>query len=192
MGIFPTELMEEVNGIINRVKKGDEAAFAGLCEKYEALIASSSERYFEMSGAESGASPDDFRQEATLALYRAAKTYDTEQDGVTFGLYAKTCIRNALVSMLRKTAKKPKITKTSHETKSAADPLGGLLSRESFSEMKEKLASIFSGYEYRVFLLYAEGKTPAQIASELKTSAKSVSNALFRAREKMKASFRRE
>nr|MBQ4318890.1 hypothetical protein [Clostridia bacterium] len=49
----------------------------------------------------SGGDIDDLRQEAVIALYKAARTY-REGIGVTFGLYAKVCINNRLKVVLRK------------------------------------------------------------------------------------------
>lgn len=182
----------ELNNLLSKVKEGNESAFDDLCEKYNALLVSSSDRYYEMTVSESGISVEDFRQEAILALFRAARTYDLDQSAVTFGLYAKTCIRNALVSLLRKTAKKIRTVKNADERPVVNDPLSGIISRESIEEMTDKLSSIFSPFEYKVFMRFAEGKRPAQIAKEFGKSAKSVSNALFRAREKIKDSFDKE
>ena len=49
-----------------------------------------------------------------------------------------------------------------------------------------KLSGVLSDYEYKMLMLYADGKTPRRIAQETGQSAKSVSNALFRARTKLK------
>ena len=48
------------------------------------------------------------------------------------------------------------------------------------------LSGVLSEYEYKMLMLYADGKTPRRIAQETGQSAKSVSNALFRARTKLK------
>lgn len=182
----------ELNNLLAKVKDGNETAFDMLCEKYNALLTTSSDRYYQMTGGESDISVEDFRQEATLALFRAARSYDLDQSAVTFGLYAKTCIRNALVSLLRKTAKKVRTVDKPEAQPTANDPLSGIVSREALDEMTDKLSAIFSPFEYKVFLKFAEGKRPAHIAEELGKSAKSVSNALFRAREKLKESFRKD
>jgi len=78
-------------------KNGDGQAFSELAAKYSPLIGAAVEKYRRMCGE----STDDLHQEALLAFYRAVKTYDTEKKGVTFGLYAKICINNRMISILR-------------------------------------------------------------------------------------------
>lgn len=125
-------------------------------------------------------------RKAYLALYRAAVTYDTDQTDVTFGLYAKTCIRNALISLLRKFRRAPKLVSDKRTPAALSDPLSGIISDENAEALLKKLSGVLSDYEYKMLMLYADGKTPRRIAQETGQSAKSVSNALFRARTKLK------
>jgi DNA-directed RNA polymerase specialized sigma subunit len=43
----------------------------------------------------------DMREEADRVFLGAVSSFDTEQDAVDFGLYAKICLRNGLVSEWR-------------------------------------------------------------------------------------------
>ena len=67
-----------------------------------------------------------------------------------------------------------------------SDPLSGIISDENAEALLKKLSGVLSDYEYKMLMLYADGKTPRRIAQETGQSAKSVSNALFRARTKLK------
>ena len=85
--------------LISRVRKEDGVAFEALLKKYTPLIEASvvkvlGEDLLSLYG-------DDFRQEATVVFYNSILTYDMEQHEVEFGLYAKICIANALISQLR-------------------------------------------------------------------------------------------
>ena len=51
----------------------------------------------------------------------------------------------------------------------------------------ERISGILSSYEKRVFSEYMLGKAVSEIAEDLGRSTKSVSNAMFRIREKVKA-----
>lgn len=175
--------------LINEVKNGDDDSFALLCEEYRALIKKSSNSYFGLLPENCEASVEDLEQEAKLALYRAANTYNTEQNEVTFGLYSKTCIRNALISLVRKHSRKPKVS-PSGEGSTSDDPLTGLISSENAEALMSKLGEILSEFEYKVFIMRSEGSTPKRIAAELGDSAKSVSNALFRARTKIREHYK--
>ena len=87
--------------LILSVQGGKEAAFSELCEQYAPLIDSMVGRYGSRL-KDPGESKEDLRQEAILSFYRAIMTYDIAQTKVTFGLYAKICMRNRMVSLLRK------------------------------------------------------------------------------------------
>ena len=88
-----------VSDLIKKVKNGDDVAFEMLAEVYAPVvekIAGSVLRTVERQSLSAGGEiGEDLRQEARLALYRAAMSYDPEGDGqsVTFGLYAKICVK---------------------------------------------------------------------------------------------------
>ena len=88
---------EELISLITRSRDGDENAFSDLTLQYRPLIESMSHRFLKKNDDEP-VSMDDVMQEATLAFYSAVCSYDVDSQ-VTFGLYAKICIRNRLVSV---------------------------------------------------------------------------------------------
>ena len=69
--------------------------FSLLKAKYAPLIRSLV-RSFE------GADEEEYIREAESALLKAAVRFDIKQSDVAFGLYAKICMRNALISLRRK------------------------------------------------------------------------------------------
>ena len=89
---------KETEALLTATRNGDNAAFALLCEKYDRLLQSATNRFSE-GLCESDAA--EVRQEARIALFRAAQSYRCSSN-VTFGLYARVCVRNALVSRYRK------------------------------------------------------------------------------------------
>ncbi|MBQ9716435.1 MAG: hypothetical protein IJV76_00420, partial [Clostridia bacterium] len=101
----------ELRELLAGVQREDESAFERLAELYNSLTESAVHRFapsFGISG-DSGRGDnvydmDDLRQYAAMALYRAAAAYRPDDEGqkVSFGLYAKVCIRNAMISELRK------------------------------------------------------------------------------------------
>lgn len=189
---------KEVVELIKKVKMGDNFAFEELACKYSAIVDTSAASV--LRSIEKNSLPvnretaEDLRQDARLALYRAALTYDPEGDGksVTFGLYAKICVRNALVSVMRRMgAAKRRADRLVNKAPSyaegtEADNASAVLDRLRVEELLRGGLGKLSAYERRVLLCYAEGKTPSDIADELGKSAKSVSNALYRIRVKLK------
>ena len=180
----------EILSLVERVRSEDDAAFAELCNIYDPLIRSMSGQFLgKLDQAESAHSYEDFSQEAILALYRAAKTYDVGNGEVSFGLYAKICIRNALISVTRRLGRKNKAEK--------------MRERESESKLKRQTSRILSGgdrididsilngdvlssYEKEIFVMYADGVKIRDIARVVGRSSKSVSNAVFRIKEKLR------
>lgn len=188
---------EDILTIISRVKQDDESAFAELCEKYKALTESAAHRFlpsFREDGGEGEYGLDDLRQYAAVALFRAAKTYEPHTDGkgkaVSFGLYAKICVNNALISVLRKhrSAVKKSLKSVDDSGKKNAQPdlSDRLVLAESASEMKKKIRAVLSGYETEIFDYYISGKSVGEIAEETGRQEKSVSNALYRVKAKIK------
>ena len=166
------------------VQRGDEAAFAQLLDRYAPLL-QSLVSVFETPSIDA----DELMQEARFALYRAALSY--REGGVTFGLYAKICVRNQLVSRLRREMREKRVCsldRVAHELVSdeSVDALDFLLSDESFRLMRERIARILSPYENRVFELYASGLSVAEISVRLGGKVKSVRNALDRCLSKLR------
>ncbi len=179
---------EILTALLCSYKNGDENAFDRLVQYYMPLIDSMVGRCYE------GLSPyyekDDVLQFALIALSKAALTYRSEQNKVTFGLYAKICIGNALISKLR-SAKRSRIEVFPIEgIFNIADPEDisrSILEQEAVSELSELIAVTLSGFENEVFGLYAAGYSSSEIAKKLSKTEKSVDNAIFRARKKLKS-----
>ncbi|MBQ8254436.1 MAG: sigma-70 family RNA polymerase sigma factor [Clostridia bacterium] len=168
--------------LILAAKNGDEGAFSELCDKYKPLIENMTDRYIARLNAIIQ-DKDDLRQEATVAFYRAVTTYDMSQDKVSFGLYAKICIKNRMVSLIRRANKKSS-PKTVSSQKEEGKRIGDRFF--DFGELISVSERIMSKREALVFSLYIGGKTYKEISELLKVSEKSVDNALFRAKSKIK------
>ena len=172
--------------LLRKIREGNEEAFTDLCEMYKSLTEGAAEKYSAGLAREDNSVKDDFRQEATLALYRAANTYDLDQDKVTFGLYARTCIRNALITMIRKAKSKKNAKLYGEDTVPAEDIAEKVLSADEIDALSQKFANVLTPFELEVFTRYLDGEKPREIAKTLGKDAKSASNAIFRAKAKVK------
>ena len=172
------KMEKELTQCLHSVRAGAPGAFNHLAEQYKPLILSQVDRMLP------GCPPntigrDDLIQEANIALYRAAISYDEQQNGVTFGLYAKICIRNRLISALRRVKrmqKKPKVEVSPHTQHNDLD----------YELLKEKLHGLLTRYEEQVLGLRAENYSYKEIAEKLSTDPKSIDNALYRIRKKIR------
>lgn len=212
----------ELNALIDRIKQGDEIAFNILCEKYSALTESTARRFAPSLGLRNGAAQnadaadmEELKQDAIMALYRAAVTYDSDGDGreVSFGLYAKICMNNAMITKVRKYKRKLKRLEKRKSVMSAEKRVerygrGGRYGRrsgryeedaasqridlEALSETLKGALEELSDYERKTFDLYVDGKTVKEIAAELNRSEKSVSNACYRVKTKIRGILKKE
>ena len=95
---------EEVNKLIVLVVAGDSDSFTKLVDQYNPVLKKILNAYTteEMSKED----VEDLSQEELIAFYRAIINFDKEQTDVEFGLYAKICITNSMISYKRAAAKK--------------------------------------------------------------------------------------
>jgi RNA polymerase sporulation-specific sigma factor len=182
---------DEVLRLINLVASGDSDAFTALVEIYKPLLNKALNTYTtdEMSREDI----EDLEQEELVAFYRAIITFDQEREGVEFGLYAKICITNSMISYRRAVAKKAsriafvdeddleKISDPSQEVSRL------VAQKESEQALGEKIEKTLSEYENEVWAYYVLGHSSLEIATRLGVSEKSVDNAIFRIRKKLKA-----
>ncbi len=172
--------------LIQSAKAGEPGAFEELLSRYAPLIESMTEKF--ATSLSSQGDKDDLRQEAVLGFYRALTAFDTQQTGVQFGLYAKTCIRNALISHLRRDRRHEDLLPLDAELyeEENTDPAQLLLEEESFRTLYRTVKRALSPYENRVWWLFLSGMTAREIAKSESTDEKSVQNAIYRIRHKLR------
>jgi RNA polymerase sporulation-specific sigma factor len=179
---------DEIYGLIDLVISGDSNAFSTLVEKYNPMLKKILAFYSteEMSNED----VEDLSQEELIAFYRAIINFDREQDEVEFGLYAKICVNNALISQIRKLGKKSAeqfLDSAEREDSAIAEePSQKIIEIESFERLDAVIRANLSQLEYRVWYRYASGLTARDIGKALGKSEKSVSNAIYRIRKKLR------
>ena len=177
--------------MLEKLQKGEKNVFCEIEEMFFPLIHSLVMKYSQ------GEYEQESIQEARLALYNSALSYDVTQKDVSFGLYAKICISNALVSDARKRKHKRQPifsldeieefgTYSTYFPEESYDLSKHLIDNEDAEFLYNKAISVLSKYECRVFDLYVKGYTTTQIATELGKTEKSISNALCRMTTKLR------
>ncbi|MBQ8415344.1 MAG: sigma-70 family RNA polymerase sigma factor, partial [Clostridia bacterium] len=165
----------DINALILAARGGDQSAFETLLHRYSPLIESLSLSFSSVTDTED---KDDFYQEACIAFYRAVEHFDVSQTQVEFGLYAKTCIRNRLLSFCRKLRHRDRIVGLDSETETACecDPSQSIVEKENFLALYQRIESLLSPYESRVWWLYLSGRTAKEIAVQGDREERSVHN----------------
>ncbi len=169
----------EHRDLILRCKNGDGDAFSELLRVYTPLI---NRAVADMSG------DGEFHTEACIALYKAALSYDLDQQKVTFGLYARICIVRRLLDLSRSRAHSlDMLNDTDVDSIAVSD---GIISRLEAKEDIDKLCDVarelLSEYEYGIFLMWLGGCGTGEIASRYARSPKSVDNAKSRIVKKLR------
>lgn len=191
-------MRDEINAIVKslliKVREGNQAAFEELLEIYSPLISSFVAKF--RAEHEVADDVEDFKQELIMVLYNSSLAYVFEQNEVSFGLYAKICMNNAFVSQLRKLSRGDRtralleyddsIEEMMDEQKS---PENELIEREKLKEINKKIESVLSEFENKVWKMYVAGYSIREISSLVNKDEKSVNNAIFRIRNKLKPIF---
>jgi len=181
---------EKIIELIKKVRNGDQDSFSELVQRYDPLIEAQVSKFYD--AYDGGASYDDLRQEAVLKFYSAIQTFDIDQSEVEFGLYSKICISNALVSQLR-LHKKHTAEQLTDSTSSmffvhdSEDPSDRVLEEERVKALYSVIRKNLSSFEYTVWCLYMSGRTAKEIGDVVDKDEKSVWNAVYRIRRKLRA-----
>lgn len=180
----------QLNFQIEKAAEGSEEALNLLVNKYKPLIESEVLRHTNEGMTHQDIA--DLRQEAEIAFCNAVCNYDDSLGGVKFGLYAKICIGNSLVSFLRAYNRRSKTVSIDYsvsDSEGFSDPMQTLIEEEDFLNLRRKIQSNLSPFENRVWWMYVSGLSASRIAETLKVEGgvKSVNNAIYRIRRKLRA-----
>ncbi len=183
-------------------RQGDQDAVVRLLVRYRPLLRGVSRRYFLPAG-----DADDLLQEATLGFIKAVRDYQPEL-GVPFRPFAELCATRQVISAVKAaTRQKHAVLNTAvslnrprHDegdgetlvdivTDSAATPEDTLVRREEAAAVAAAIREILSPYERDVVRHYLQGRSFAEIAAACGTHPKSVDNALWRVKHKLRRYF---
>ena len=181
-------MTEEEKIVFARTNK---TALDELLKKYTPLVKSVCARFF-LHGGE----PEDLEQGGMVGLYSAINTYAS--GGANFSTYAYVCVRNAVVSAVKKSvgAKQSalndfvpivEVGEAYFET-----PEDELIKRENKREFLQKIAKELSSLEFKTTEMRLEGMSAGEIARSLDKPLKSVTNALARAKVKLEKLYKEE
>ena len=164
----------------------EDESFGALMQIYLPLIEKTVSRFDQESSPER----EDLRQEALMGFYRAAMSYDAEQNGVSFGLYAQICMTNRLVSFCRSYARNEALLVTDGEDEMPISdedsPSAEIMKAELLQDIYEVLRRVLSPFEYKIWECYVRGESAREIAKAVGTGEKSVTNAIGRIRRKLR------
>lgn len=178
---------EETVALIRQAKSGSQEAYAALRRQYAPLIQSSVARYdgYDLSWQEK----TDLREEAERVFLCALSSYDVGQEEVSFGLYARVCIHNGLVSEMRHLNYLRHLSSLpvqGEEDLNPEDPSDRVVEEERFSQLCGLVRNCLTELENRIWWAYAAGVPVVDIAASLGRDERAVYNAVYRIRKKLR------
>lgn len=186
--LFDVSADESDVQLLRRYRTGDQSAFYQLANRFFLILRNKAAAY---SG---GADTDDLVQEGLIGLNNAALTYD-ENASASFRTYADACIRNRMLSALRRSSpEKERMNGTVTSIEEAkelesppeCDPLNAVIVKEELQALESYLREQLSPAESRVLDLYLLGLGYDEIAERLGITRKSCDNAMQRVRKKLR------
>ena len=166
--------------------EGNSEAFDLLAQRMAPMMRAIALRYQRVPGLET----EDLLQEGLLGLFGAVYAYRDESG--SFSAFAGTCVRNRMVSLVRRLLPTgdAELSETG-EVLSAipdagqADPISLVIAQEEAQRLVRGLREKLTTLEYRVLTAHLAGKRYKEIAQALAITEKAVDNALQRARQKL-------
>ncbi|MCL2095416.1 MAG: sigma-70 family RNA polymerase sigma factor [Oscillospiraceae bacterium] len=201
--IFDTVCAEEKTeravsdiSLIREIQNGNGDAFVTLCERYNYIISYNLSKLYSSPGSASfysRADSEDLFQECRIILYKAAKRYDYMKNA-KFSTFANICVRNYLLSLLRRCGKTGKRAGYNPDFVPLDDLRGSELSicdryfapRDLRSLFERDFTLALSVFEKKVLGMYIDDKSYKYMAKILNKSVKSIDNAVCRIKSKLK------
>lgn len=173
--------------LVMLIRDSNEQAFKILYERYLPKI-----RTMTYSFQGLGYDIEDLVQEATIGFFTAINVYNREVSA--FSTFCYTCMQRMLISLLRRADRKKSlpgslIIHTDAEIFDLPDfatPETDYIAREDFENLKTRINTELSAFERDVLYYYLLDYNYSQISETLKTSKKSVDNAIQRIRQKLR------
>lgn len=175
-----------LRSLILRAQRGEQEACDALRCQFAPLI-TSMVRQFSLS-CHTEQEKCDLADELDAVFLNAISSYDTAQEEVSFGLYAKVCLHHGAVSELRhlEVLRRLKVVPLTEMCMEREDVAAGVAADDSFNRLRRTIQEALSEYEREVWWAYVAGEPIRRIAARLGKEEKSVYNAIYRIRCKLR------
>ncbi len=197
------ELLSAYSGLsdeeVIRRYKDDPNAADYMIYKYKGYVRSVARRYYLIGG-----DCDDLIQEGMIGLYKAMRDFDADKN-VPFKAFAELCVLRQMISAIKAANRekhkplnsfvslsRPAFEDNGEKTleevlisETVTSPEDIFIENERIEELEKQMQDSLSGFENQVVELYLEGKSYNEISRRLDKSAKSIDNALQRAKGKL-------
>ena len=172
--------------LVALAQSGDEQAEEELMLRYRNLVRFCARKFFLVGGE-----TEDLIQEGMMGLFQAVGAYDTKREkSARFKNFAYLCIWRRIVDAVKSAAKRQPsdILLFSQDLENCTADLDLdelIIFIDDQKEMMQKISRVLSNFEFRIFTLYLNGMSLAEICEATGKSSKSVDNAVQRSKSKL-------
>ena len=171
--------------LVKRLRAGNKTAEEELLLRYKKTVRSCARKYF-LKGGET----EDLIQVGMIGLWQAIEGYK-EDAGMSFKNFVYYCVLRRIVDEVKKDAgqKNNPLNEAlpfSEQTVAGSDPEQALLLDDESRELNELMSRVLTDMEFKVFTMYMDGATNAEICAITGRAYKSVDNAVQRSKEKLR------
>ena len=173
--------------LVVMAQAGDAAAEERLLNRYKSAVRARARKFF-LAGGET----DDLVQEGMIGLFAAVHAFRAD-GGKSFKNFAYLCVSRRIYSALRTAERQVESGEVDPESIPGANtPEGLLLEEEALAELRRRLMRVLTDLEFRVFSLWLDGASYADISRATGKPVKSIDNALARSRKKLQTALPEE
>ncbi|MDR1892503.1 MAG: sigma-70 family RNA polymerase sigma factor [Oscillospiraceae bacterium] len=178
--------------LVRLTRIGSPDAFNVLAARYFQTIRACAANY-----SNCGLETDDLTQEGLIGLLSAVRSYDAGFLA-SFGTFARLCVSRRMCSFARIALRKKRApaaqthsldffqAKDEPESPETTDPEAIFIRKQEREELCRIIGAVLSTFELKVLAGFLLGESYRQIARRLSASEKSVDNALWRVRKKLR------
>ena len=181
--VQPKKNTASEEALIASAKRGDGHAFEALAATYKRVL-----EFHVKQFDPNPSNYDDLFQEGLIGLLKAVRSYDGKSS--SFATFASLCIRNSVISGVRKnvaqTSKTVVLPEALIKDETAPSAEDVLLDSVRAKLLYDKVCELLSPYEKTVFEMYLSDMSYESIAFVTGKDVKSTANAVFRIRNKLK------
>ena len=175
--------------LVARAQLGDQQAREELMFRYWDLVRKLARGFFLADGE-----TEDLIQEGMMGLFQATTGFNREKNGA-FKTFAYTCIHRRIIDAVRVSSKKSREMESDFETDENGmleiDPEELIVISDEHRELMKTMSRALSDFEFKIFSMYIDGMTTADICDSTGKPYKSVDNAIQRSKKKMQALLRK-
>ena len=176
--------------LIQRLRQGENTIMDYILEKYKPLVRKCANAMYLIGGE-----TEDLIQEGMIGLFKAIRDYRDDRDN-SFSSFAYICVNRQLYTAIEASnsiKNQPLNSYVSLSEQSTKNCLGVtsspeqlVIEQEVWENLWKELDECLSEMEKQVLSYYLKGSSYLQIAEKMEKSPKSIDNALWRIRQKIR------